>query len=435
MLDRIKSIGKFFSSMKFGIILLIILAAACMLGSFIPQGNTLAWYTQHYSERSAALLYGLRLDDVFNSVWFLVLTVILCCNLLLCNLLHLPGLIKRWKDAADPGKTSEKALSGFRLNGSPEAVFEKLRMPKPRSAATEAGERLFSVKNRAGLLGAWICHLGILLLVIGFTMGQVTAEEYTVYGVPGQTKQVGETEYTITVNDFDIRLSESGAAQQYTSAITMRNGKTGESRSSTASVNHPASLFGFRIYQNSIGRAAKATISMDGTVRQEEVICAGDHIHVLNTPLMLYFMAYEEEYFDSGDGMMLPGYAYATYYMGEADKAGVQVEGDTALTYGSVEISFSEAQNYTLLQVKADRYSWLALLGGVILLIGLALAFYMPTKRVWADKGPDGGWTVYGESRKAGKLFSEQLAEAAELAGRCEEANEIIKRGSDENDD
>ena len=109
--------------------------------------------------------------------------------------------------------------------------------------------------------------------------------------------------------------------------------------------------------------------------------------------------------------------------MGEQDQAGVQVEGDIALTYGTVEIRFSEPQNYTLLQLKRDRYTLPVLLGGVITLLGLLLAFYLQPCRVWALEDKDGCWTVCGEGRKGGVLFTELLREAAGV-GPSEEESE-----------
>ena len=423
MQKRFKAIGKFLSSMRFGILLLVVLTLTCVAGSLISQGHPMDWYLQRYPERTAALIYGLHLDDVFHSAWFLVLAVILCGNLLLCNLLHLPGLLRRFRDAADPLKAPKTARITAGVSASPEEVFEKLRMPKPKIVDAEGGERMFSVKNRIGLCGAWICHLGILLLIIGFTMGQVTTEEYTVYGVPGQTRPVGDTGYTVTIDDFKVQRSESDTVQQYTTLLTMRDGRTGAQQSASASVNHPAGLFGYRVYQNSVGPAAKVTVKRDGKTAQEEYVCVGEYVYVLNTPLMLYFVQYEDAYYDAGSGKTLPGYAYSTYYMGEPERAGVQVEGDTALTYGSVEISFSDPQDYTLLQVKADHFSWLVLLGGVILLAGLALAFFLPMTRVWAGQEADGSWTVSADSRNAGPLFAEQFREAAGIPEMPEETN------------
>ncbi len=99
--------------------------------------------------------------------------------------------------------------------------------------------------------------------------------------------------------------------------------------------------------------------------------------------------------------------------MGQPDQAGVQVAGDIALRYGTVEISFSDPQDYTLLQIKQDRFTGLVLLGGLVTLLGLVLAFYLQTSRMWASEDGEGKWTVYGAARKGGAIFADQVREAA----------------------
>ena len=60
-----KKVWKFLGSMRFAILLLVILAAACALGSFIPQLQPYETYAETYSPRLAGLIVGLGLDDVF----------------------------------------------------------------------------------------------------------------------------------------------------------------------------------------------------------------------------------------------------------------------------------------------------------------------------------------------------------------------------------
>jgi cytochrome c biogenesis protein len=71
----LKKIWRFLTSMKFAILLLVVLTIACVFGSVIPQGRTLDEYLSAYGTRSGALIVGLCLDDLFHSTWFLVLTV------------------------------------------------------------------------------------------------------------------------------------------------------------------------------------------------------------------------------------------------------------------------------------------------------------------------------------------------------------------------
>ena len=77
----LKKTWRFLTSMKFAILLLAVLTLACVFGSVIPQGGTLDEYLGAYGARGGALIVGLCLDDVFHNTWFLVLTVLLVCDL------------------------------------------------------------------------------------------------------------------------------------------------------------------------------------------------------------------------------------------------------------------------------------------------------------------------------------------------------------------
>lgn len=398
--------------MKFGMLLLGILTLACVLGSVIPQGNSLDWYLQQYGPRTGALIYGLGLEDVFHSPWFLVLTVILCCNLLLCNLLHLPALLRRWREAADPDRVMQVAptvtVSGL---ADPAPVFAALGM-KPLALEREGRQLRCAVKNRLGLWGAWVCHLGILLLILGFVLGQTNKVEYTVYGVPGQTKEVGDTGYQLTIEAFDVELTESGMPSQYTARITMAAPDGEAAQSAEVSVNDPASLFGYKVYQNSTGSAARLTVLRDGEVLQEEVLSAGDYLVIENTPVAVFFEAYEAEA-EFADGQIRPAYAYSLYDMSRDTRSETryQAEGEKAIETSVYSLQFSEPQSYTLLQLKRDPFTWLVLAGGLVVMLGLILAFYLQPKRLWAEQAEDGSWTLSGSCRKAGPLFAEQIRE------------------------
>ena len=266
-----KKIWKFLSSMQFAMILLIVLAIACTLSSFVTQGQTYAWYAATYSERTAALIMALHLDDAYHSWWFIAINAFLCINLLLCNVIRLPQLIARTKDAADPAKAAETGAVSAAGVKEPVPVFEKMRMPKPVNAQDGEGrEILFSSKNRIGLWGAWVCHLGVLLLILGFSLGQMTKQTYTVYGIPGQTKMIGETGLSLTIDDFVVDLREDDTVSQYTAKITVRDvekaAATGDSggQSAEISVNYPATLYGMKFYQNSTGWAARMQITEKG---------------------------------------------------------------------------------------------------------------------------------------------------------------------------
>ena len=421
-----KRIGKFLSSMPFAITLLVLLAAACAMSSAIPQGATWEQYAVQYGERTAGWIVGLQLDDAFHSWWFIGLSAFLCLNLLCCNLTRLPSLLKRVRTFGNPEKMiSANATAEAQGTGDPQQMFTALRMGKPAGRKTGDGrEMLFSAGNRAGFWGAWICHMGILLLILGFALGQMTAENYTVYALPGQTKPLENTGLTVRVDDFRTERTESGAVQQYTAMLTVSDPENHTVESGTASVNAPAALFGYKFFQNSVGWGADVTVLKNGEVLQKDSLCAGEYIPVKDKQeLVVYLQAFYPDYVQmtgmspmtASEELNNPAYLYRIYYKGELLGMNALMSGEE-VTIDEYTVRFDHPRNYTLLAVKRDRFTFLVLLGGLITLAGLVLAFWVQPRAVWAVR-EDNGWHVYGMNRKGGALFRDEFGKAAAATG------------------
>ena len=465
-----KKIGRFLASMKFAVILLVVLALACTAGSFITQGQTYEWYAQVYNERIAALIVALSLDDAFHSWWFILITGFLCLNLLLCNVLRLPQLLRRSKAHAKPesmlrildamiyrdqgakaedseglplqetsetsaGELPDKKPASVQLPGryasgsenDPLPVFSRLHMGKPRSGQTDSGRPvLFSARNTAGFWGAWVCHLGVLLLIAGFGLGQMTKKEYTVFGVPGQTKDIGDTGYQLHIDDFQVSLREDDTVEQYTADITVSGPEESDaSEHAQISVNSPASMYGMKFYQNSTGWAAKVTVEKEDEPLQEEVICAGEFLPVADKPdLVIYLNAFYPDLVRDESGMPgtasgrlnNPAYLYTVYYQGSVIGMNVLLQ-EEEITIDEYTVRFSEPQSYTLIQIKKDSFTWLALIGGLITMIGLLTALYLMPERVLAVQQEDGSWMILGESRKGGAIYRRRFENALRETG------------------
>lgn len=406
--------------MRFAIALLVLLALACAVGSVIPQGQSFEWYASAYSERTAAIIVSLWLDDLYHSWWLIALTAFLCGNLLLCNLTRIRPILRRVRAAKAPEAafSLEPTVQAESVS-EPQAVFSALGMPKPIETEHEGKRALFSSKNSLGYWGAWVCHLGILLLLLGFTLGQMTHTEYTVYGVAGQTKQIGDTALLLTIDDFSVGLREDDTVSQYTAAITVRDADTGSSEQAEISVNHPATLYGMQFYQNSTGWAADVAVTKDGEPLQQEILCAGECILVADKPdLQICFNAFYPDYVlipgsgpaTASGALKNPAYLYSVTYAGEFVGMNV-LTGEETLKIDNYEIRFSNPRNYTLIQIKQDKFTSLALAGAIITLLGLFLALYVQPKRVWAVE-EEAGWTVFGFSQKGGAIFAEQFRSA-----------------------
>ena len=419
-----KRIAKKLFSMRTALFILSLLIVACVAGSIIPQGEIEAYYTGYYPHRAGLFILLMGLDDVFHCWWFAALTLFLCVNLLGCNLLRFPALARQMKR----GFTLERRLAGWNgaedviISAPPEPLFERMGFRTPQTVIQEDGkEYRYGVRNRIGVWGAWLTHLGMLIIIVGFALGQMYTVKYTVYGVPGQTKPVADTGYALTIDHFDVALREDETVEQYTSQLTLTNVSTGESQSGEASVNHPLSLFGMKLYQNSTGWAANVRIWKGTELLQEGILCAGEHVPVSGLEdLVLAFNAFYPDYVTDASGMPAtassqlnnPAYLYTLYYQEGVLGMNVLRDGER-ITVEDYTMIFSDPQPYTLIQLKRDPFTWLAGIGALVMMLALFLAFYLRTEELWAVRLEDGRWAFAGYSRKGSILFRDTLLEKA----------------------
>ena len=425
----LKKIRHFLGSMPLAITILILLAAACALCSTIPQKETIEWYREHYGDRIGSLIIALHADDAYHSGWFIALSGFLCMSLILCNLTRIRQLIRRTRLEKGPDailkQEPDVEYAGI---SDPKSVFTRMHMRAIRLGGDENGRKVLTAhRNTAGIWGAWACHLGILLLVVGFALGQITQEEYFIYGVPGETQQLGDTGLQVTINDFRIEWREDGTPGQYIADLTVTDAN-GRSQSGTSSVNHPANLFGYDLIQNTTGWAANLRILLNGREVQNTPLYVNEFVPIAGMPQYVIWL---KDYFPNFDietktslpatasGTNRPYYYYDIIRNRELFLRNLQPEGEE-LGIGPYTIAFEDARNYALMMVKRDRFDTLTMIGGVIILLGMILAFYLRPESTWAVQNEDGSWTVYGKCRKGSAIFKERFMEAAGSKGGLE---------------
>ena len=339
-MNVLKKIRRILGSMPFAVTVLVLLALACALASMVPQGESLEWYTEQSGERTAALILVLGADDAYHSIWFIVLSGFLCLSLAICNGTRVRSLVRRTRETP---------------------------------------------ADWAGIWGAWTCHLGILLLIIGFALGQMFQEDYSLYGLPGQTKELEGTGLRVTVEDFAIDWREDGSAGQYTAELSVTNPE-GRTERGTASVNHPAEMFGYEFFQNSAGWAAEMTVSKEGEVLQRETLCVQEFAPLTEDPDIVVMLYGFYPNYDGSTGAAAPmastrperpGYVYMVFYRGEIRGMNVLQEGEEITIDGEYRVTFGNPTNYTVLMIRRDRFTWIALCGAALTLAGLVMAFYL----------------------------------------------------------
>ena len=85
--------------MRFGIILLILIAICSVIGSVIQQGQNVSYYAQNYGTLHGIILI-LGLNNIFKQWYFALLLILLCINLTLCSIVRISAVIKGDKNAS-----------------------------------------------------------------------------------------------------------------------------------------------------------------------------------------------------------------------------------------------------------------------------------------------------------------------------------------------
>ena len=402
----LKKIYGFLISMKFAITLLILVVVGCILGSLLPQGYEPAYYMEQYGSRVGTLICIFYLDNVFHCWWFIALTAMLCLSVLLCNLSRVRSLIRKTKRAANPEVAVRETPDVSAKTSDPGSAFRRLHIYRPVRTDADGAETLFGCRNRVGLWGAWICHLGIVLIVIGYALGQMTLFDSMIHGLPGETLEIDGTPYSVTIDDFRVERNETGFIRQYSTDLTVTDASK-STRSGTSSVNSPAKLFGYKFYQEATGQVAVVTLYEGGNSLGSRLMAISDVLLVSHDPDRLYVVGG----FDANGYYRLLCYDFHNNRVPEGDRSVLPGERITL----TPEMEISEPVD-TLLRVKKDSFAWLVLVGAILTALGLFIALYLVPETVWAVKNEDGSWTIHGKSRKLAPLFSEQFDRA--VSGR-----------------
>lgn len=87
-------IWRFFSSVKLAIWLLAVIAILSLIGTFIPQNESPAFYIEKIGHAGYSALLKTGLNNIYSSWWFVLFLALLALNLAVCLLNRLPLKIR-----------------------------------------------------------------------------------------------------------------------------------------------------------------------------------------------------------------------------------------------------------------------------------------------------------------------------------------------------
>ncbi len=278
------------TSMRTALVLLFLLALAAVPGSVVPQRNIDAVKVSDWQDKHPQLtpIYDrLGLFDVFGSVWFSAIYLLLGISLVGCIV---PRLRIYWRGfRAEPprvprhlGRLPESRR--FELDEDTDAVLARARAvlrKKHYRVADREGGALSAERGYLREAGNLLFHVSVLVVLVGFAYGQMFGYKGGVVTVVGNGFSNSLSQYddfapgklfspdrltplSLKVDDFHVKFQTSGPAmgqpESFDANITYRTSPDAAPQTHDLAVNHPLSVDGASVFLVGHGYAPVVTV-------------------------------------------------------------------------------------------------------------------------------------------------------------------------------
>ncbi|MCF6524713.1 cytochrome c biogenesis protein ResB [Streptomyces sp. JJ36] len=277
------------TSMRVALILLFLLSLAAIPGSVIPQSAVDAVQVREFKERHellAPLYEKLQLFDVYTSVWFSAIYILLFVSLAGCIVprsWQFVGQLRARPPRAPRRLDRMPAYTTWRTDAPPEEVL--------RDARTVLGRKRFrvhaedaAVASEKGYLreaGNLLFHIALIVLLLAFAAGQLFKAEGGKLVIVGDGFSNTLTQYDdfssgslfspadldafgFRLDGFDATFEKSGpnkgSVRTAEADVTWWKGAEGTERKSTIRVNHPLEVGNSKVYLLANGYAPVVTV-------------------------------------------------------------------------------------------------------------------------------------------------------------------------------
>jgi cytochrome c biogenesis protein len=486
-LHALASVWRTLRSMRTALILLLVVAAASVAGSLIPQAPLSPQQVSQMfvdSPRLAELYRVLGLFDVFGSWWFTLTYVLLLLSLASCLVPRFRGLVRGLRQRPQPARElgSLRHYAAARVEGSPDEALGRarrvLRRRRYRTAIGPDDGGLAAEKGLAREVGSLMFHAAFFLLLLGVVYGKGFGFRAQATVVEGETfteapanydflPQEGRffdgrhTGFQVRVVDFTATYRDTGLPEDFVSRVEVLEG--GEVvRREEIRVNHPLEHRGVKLFQSGYGWAPVIEVR-----HERRVLHSGPVVFVTDDPgdltrpwrgvVKLPFLdpqvGLEFRLLPDPGSFLLGGamleardpFLSFTAYRGdlrldaaqsvfELDTTGLREWrsggvglGQTVDLPGGLEVTFAELREYTQFQVNRDPGTLIMLAASLLILVGLIPALYSSRRRIWVRAEADGVGTkleVGGFALQRKAAFEEEFRR---LAGDLVNGGELVQ--------
>jgi cytochrome c biogenesis protein len=408
------------SSIRTGVILLIVVVIASAIGTIVLQRPTTEpdQIERAYSPQTLLWLDRLGLTDVFHSWWFATLLALVATSIILVSIDRFP---RAWRVLTRPYKSTDShfravlpvqekiaVADGAAALEVADRAFRKSSL-RPERIGEGKDVSLYAERNRISVLAVYVIHASLLLIFVGGIIDAIYGYKGFVVMTKGQSiskielsnKKIKKLPFTLRFDTGARENYSDGSPKQWWSQVTvLENGK--EVAHKKIEVNEPLVRDGIRFFQSSFGMSDQidtlklTATTISKTAEEKDITLHGKDPAQLDAERQIQLVKFIPDYVER-DGEI---YARSNDPNNPAfeltvTKAGMPPEtiwifpsqpGDPRSVNGPYQFGFKggELAPFTGLQVSHEPGQW-AVWGGCVLMgFGLVLAFYCVHRRYWA---------------------------------------------------
>jgi cytochrome c biogenesis protein len=265
------------TSMRVALILLFLLALGAVPGSLVPQNSVDDLKVRTWKEQNETLtpvFERLQLFDVYSSVWFSAIYILLFASLVGCivpRTWQFVGQLRSRPPAAPRRLDRVPAYATWRTDADPQEVRSAALalLKRRRFRAHVPGDAIAAEKGYLREMGNLVFHVALIIILAGFAVGQLFKSEGTKLIVEGDGFSNTPTQYddfrsgslfqtedlepfSFTLNQFTGTYEKSGpqkgTPREYRADITYSVPADGAEKKTVVEVNKPLKVGDSKAY-------------------------------------------------------------------------------------------------------------------------------------------------------------------------------------------
>ena len=488
----IDKIWNFFSSVKVGVGLIVVILIAAAVGTILPQSMYVpatgeaaikAYYSDVYGE-VGRIYHFLGFHDLYSSVWFTVLVGMLAISLVIASLDRFVPLYRSLKNQRvlrHPSFMNKQRIygQGPGTGDTLQKAEAKLKELKYKVRTDKNG--LLAEKGRFARWGPYINHIGLIIFLFGVMLRMIPGfyVDETLWIREGETRAIPEVPgyslenvkfalETYTGEGEEARFGEAldrvgTVAKNYQTDIVLYQAPEGSLPGTTDNldvikeypirVNHPLKFDGYAMYQMDykLNELKTMTFALTDQKTEESLgeltidLFDPDESYELGNGSTVELLGYYPNFsgFENGEPQTAsplpdnPGFLVkmTTPATPEGETSFITIQ-NTIEPFGTnqYKLAFQSAEmrNVSGLTVRKDKTLPILGLGGLIFMIGVAQGMYFNHRRFWLQQTEGGNILLAGHTNKNWfglKKDLDQVSEYASLPAYSDQQEETEKEG------